>query len=251
MDPGFRPRSSESVIEEIQKLKKDYHVSYFLFEDDLLMSSKKRIIEFCEKLIRENVNISFTCNGRLNYAVPEVLDIMKRAGCRFINYGIESLDEEALRVMNKNLTVKQITEGIENTIAMGIDPGINIIFGNIGENAESLKKGVEFILKYNTYAQMRTIRPVTPYPGCPLYYYAIEKGLLEGPEDFYERKHLNSELLAVNFTSLTDDEVHQLLFEANSILIKDHLKNLQQNYDTILRKIYFEKDITYRGFRQT
>lgn len=44
-----------------------------------------------------------------------------------INYGIESLDEKALRVMNKALTVKQITGGIENTLACGISPGFNII----------------------------------------------------------------------------------------------------------------------------
>ena len=55
---------------------------------------------------------------------------------------------------------------------------------------------------------MRTIRPVTPYPGSPLYYYAIEKGLLKDCEDFYEKKHLNSDLLSINFTELTDNEFH-------------------------------------------
>ena len=41
--------------------------------------------------------------------------------------------------------------------------------------------------KIQLYGQVRTIRPVTPYPGCPLYYEAIEKGLLEGPDDFYNK----------------------------------------------------------------
>jgi len=251
MDPGVRIRSPESIIEEMRMLKKDYGVTYFFFSDDLLMTSKRRTIEFCEKVIRSNLNIHFLCNGRLNHAVPEVLNVMKRAGCRFINYGIESLDEEALQRMNKKLTVEQTIKGIENTIDVGIHPGLNIIFGNIGENADSLKKGVEFLLKYNTYAQLRTIRPVTPYPGCPLYYYAIEKGLLEGPEDFYERKHLNSDLLAVNFTGLPDEEFHQLLFEANKVLIEDYFETQKRTYIDTARKLYLEKDVTFRGFRQT
>ena len=33
-------------------------------------------------------------------------------------------------------------------------------------------------------AQLRTFRPVTPYPGSPLYYYAIETDVLKDAEDF-------------------------------------------------------------------
>lgn len=251
MDPGFRPRSPEAVIEEMSILKRDYGVTFFDFVDDLFMFGENRIIEFCEKLIRVNLNIHFICEGRLNFATPEVLQVMKRAGCIFINYGIESLDEAALEVMNKKLTVDQIIKGVENTLAVGIHPGLNIIFGNIGETPDSLRQGVEFLLKYTTYSQLRTIRPVTPYPGCPLYYYAIEKGLLEGPEDFYERKHLNSDLLTVNFTELSDEEFYRLLFEANRVLIEDYFEKQKLDYVDMARKLYIEKDVTFRGFRQT
>src|SRR4030042_2752179 len=127
--------------------------------------------------------------------------------------------------MKKGLTVKQIEKGIENTLAVGISPGFNIIFGNIGETAESLKLGVDFLLKYDDHAQLRTIRPVTPYPGSPLYYYAIEKGLLKDCADFYENKHTNSDLLSVNFTDLSDDEFYRVLFEANKTLLENYYKH--------------------------
>lgn len=251
MDHGHRPRSNEAIIEEIRILKSYYNVSYVEFMDELLMNSTKRTIELCEAFIKARLNIKWFCNGRLNFAYPEVLKIMKEAGCVFINYGIESLDEQALKAMNKALTVKQIVSGIENTLACGISPGFNIIFGNIGENERSLKAGVDFLLKYDDHGQLRTIRPVTPYPGSPLYYYAIEKGLLEGPEDFYEQKHLNSDLLAVNFTDLSDDEFHKLLCEANSKLIENYYTSqLQKSLDRA-KKLYFEKDSSFRGFRST
>lgn len=215
------------------------------------MSSVRRTVELCESFIKAKLNIKWACNGRLNYAKPEVVKIMKEAGCVFINYGIESMDEKALRAMNKALTVKQIINGIENTLAAGISPGYNIIFGNIGETAESLRLGVEFLLKYDDHSQMRTIRPVTPYPGSPLYYYAIQKGLLKDCEDFYENKHTNSDLLAVNFTDLSDDEVHRLLYEANKKLIENYYSfQLNRSLETA-RKLYFEQDASFRGFRQT
>lgn len=250
MDQGFRPRSKESIIEEIQILKKDYNISYIAFSDELLMSSEQRTIELCESFIKAKLNIKWDCNGRLNYAKPDVLKIMKESGCVFINYGIESMDEVALKNMKKSLTTQQIVTGIENTLAAGINPGYNIIFGNIGENANSLKLGVDFLLKYDDHAQLRTIRPVTPYPGSPLYYYAIEKGLLKNCEDFYENKHTNSDLLTVNFTDMNDDEFYRCMYEANMKLLDNYFNYQKISINDTARKLYFDRDATFRGFRQ-
>lgn len=251
MDQGFRPRSAESIIEEIQILQKDYAISYIAFSDELLMNSVQRTTELCEAFIKAKLNIHWDCNGRLNYATPDVLNLMKDAGCVFINYGIESMDEQALRNMKKALTVSQITTGIENTLAAGISPGYNIIFGNIGENAESLRLGVEFLLKYDDHAQMRTIRPVTPYPGSPLYDLAIEKGFLKDCQDFYENKHLNSDLLSVNFTDMSDKEFYAALYAANKTLLDNYNCAVQKNVEKNLRKLYIENDASFRGFRQS
>lgn len=249
MDEGYRPRSSESIVEEIHILQGKYGITYVNFQDELLMSSEQRTVELCESFIRAGLKFKWFCNGRLNYAKADVLKLMKDAGCVFINYGIESLDEKILRVMNKALTVKQITNGIENTLASGISPGFNIIFGNIGETVESLKLGVEFLLKYDDQAQLRTIRPVTPYPGSALYYYAIEKGLLRDCEDFYENKHINSDLLSVNFTDLTDDEFHNALMEANIKLVENYFEKMKQSYFKQIKNLYQKKDEKFRGFR--
>lgn len=251
LEKGYRARSPESIVEELQILKTDYGIHHFQFGDELVMLSEKRTVELCEAFIRAELNVTWDCNGRLNYAKPSVLSTMKKAGCVFINYGIESLDDEMLRVMNKKLTVAQIIRGVEATIASGISPGLNIIFGNIAETREILQSGVEFLLKYDQHINLRTIRPVTPYPGSPLYYYAIEKGLLKDCADFYEKKHLNSDLLTVNFTDMSDEEVHGALFEANKKLIKRYF---EQKYDATMAEaegLYLNHDANFRGFRQT
>lgn len=251
MDKGFRPRSNEAIIEEIRYLNKEYGVTYIAFGDELLMSSKERTVSLCEDFIRSGTDFIWDCNGRLYYATDEVIKLMKRAGCVFINYGIEAFDDQILKNMNKALTTSQIVRGIENSLANGVSPGFNIIFGNIGENRRTLQQGVDFLLKYDDGAQMRTIRPVTPYPGSPLYYIAIEQGLLEGPEDFYENKHVNSDLLAVNFTELSDEEFHQALFEANSALLKNYFKNKSKQAIRIAEDLYINMNANFRGFRQS
>ncbi len=251
LDVGFRPRSNESIIEEIKMLKKNYGITFIAFGDELLMSSRERTISLCNDFLKHKLNIKWDCNGRLNYAKKDVLNLMKKAGCVFINYGIEAVDDQILKNMNKALTVKQIINGIEATLEADISPGLNIIFGNIGENKDTLNKGVEFLLKYDDGAQLRTIRPVTPYPGSPLYYYAIEKGLLKDCEDFYENKHLNSDLLAINFTDMNEEEFHLALLEANSRLITNYFNKKLESVIKQATILYTRRDATFRGFRQT
>lgn len=251
LDKGFRPRSTKNIIDEILFLKEKYRITYISFWDELLMSSVSRMYEFCNALIEEKVDIHWSCNGRLNFASKdlEMLKLMKRAGCVFINYGIESMDDHCLKLMHKNLTTEKIIKGIENTISAGISPGLNIIFGNLGENKAVIEKDVEFLLKYDDQSQLRTIRPVTPYPGTELYNLAIEKGFIKNIEDFYENKHRNSDLLTCNFTELSDDEFYECLFWANSLLLDNYVNHLRQKNKEILENLYHAKDSNFRGFR--
>lgn len=250
IDKGFRPRKTEKILEEMWLLKDNYNVDYFAFQDELLMSSKERTMEFSQAIIDAGLSISWSCNGRLNYASAsrEMLALMKKAGCVFINYGIESVNDEALRNMHKSLTVNQIIKGVENTLAENISPGLNIIFGNIGETKQMLEADVEFLLKYDDHAQCRTIRPVTPYPGSPLYYYAIEKGLLKDCADFY-KKNTNSDLLTVNFTDMTDDEYYQELHKANLSLLNRYNEIHKKNMEETLEQLYVHRNAHFRGFR--
>jgi radical SAM superfamily enzyme YgiQ (UPF0313 family) len=250
MDKEFRARSVEAIIEEIMLLKREYGINYFIFSDELLMSSVKRTINICEEFIKAGLNIKWNCSGRLNFAKREVLNIMKRAGCVFINYGVESVDNNVLKNMRKALNVEQIIKGIEATLIAGISPGLNMIFGNIGDNKETLNKAVEFLLKYDDCAELRTIKPVTPYPGSPLYYTAIDKGFIKDCEDFYENKHTNSDLITTNFTELNDDEFHRCLFDANKKILTNYYNRQLSTSVEQARRLYIDKDTSFRGFRQ-
>ena len=251
MDKGFRPRRAEAIVEEIQYLKKEFHISYIAFSDELLMSSKQRTLEICEAFLKANLNIKWDCNGRLNYASPDILAVMKKAGCVFINYGIEAYNNDVLKKMNKALSIRQINLGIEATLDAGISPGLNMLFGHIGDNKETLNAAVQFLIKHDDGAQMRTIRPVTPYPGSPLYDYAVDKGLIKDIQDFYENKHLNSDLFAANFTGLSDEELYSELSNANVQLTENYFENKKKLMISQIKQLYSERDVSFRGFRQS
>jgi radical SAM superfamily enzyme YgiQ (UPF0313 family) len=249
LTPGFRGRSAKSIVEEIEYLKREYSISYIAFADELLMNSPQRTIEIAEALMP--LGITWECNGRLNYARPEVLYVMKKSGCTFINYGIEAFDDEVLKNMNKHLTCEQITKGIEATLKADISPGLNIIWGNIGDSPRSLKKGVEFIKKYGDGAQMRTIRPVSPYPGSPLFEEAVKRGLIKDVADFYENKHKNSDFFTCNFMEIGEEEAYRALMNANCELIHDYYLKKQTADLSACVDLYTKRDGSFRGFRQS
>ena len=179
MDPGYRKRDPELLLDEVEYLYKNYGINRISFQDDLLMSSVEHTEEVCKAFLKRNLPVSWDCCGRLNYCSKELLQLMKDAGCVFIFYGVESMDQKILNVMKKALRPEMIIKGIEETLEVGISPGFGFIFGNRGDNKETLKKSVDFLIKYDDFAEKRTIRPVTPYPGSPLYTDAIQSGLLE------------------------------------------------------------------------
>ena len=74
--------------------------------------------------------------------------------------------------------------------------------------------------------------------------------MMKDCEDFYENKHANSDLLAVNFTELSDDQFHQCLLEANSRLITNYFTNKLNNSLDIANDLYLKKNPEFRGFRQ-
>jgi radical SAM superfamily enzyme YgiQ (UPF0313 family) len=251
LDEGFRPRSDEGIIEEIKLLKKDFGITFIYFCDELLLSSDDRAMRLSEAMMREKLNIKWMCCGRLNHAKPEVLAAMRRAGCVFIHFGIESFDDEILRNMKKALTTETIVKGVEASLAAGITPGLNVMFGIPGENLRTLRQTTDFVVKYDNGAQVRNIKPVIPFPGTELYAEAIRLGLIEDCADFYENKHLNSDLMTVNFTELTDDEFYLALHEANQSILMNNHEIKQRKLIDMLNNLYVERNIDFRGFRQT
>ncbi|MDO8592398.1 MAG: radical SAM protein [bacterium] len=255
MEKGIRLRSIDNIIAEIKILFSRYGVNCHAFIDDLFVFSKQRLREFEQALAQSGLKIKFNCNARVDIIDKEMVEILKRCGCQFINFGFESSSNEVLKLMHKNATAEQNIRALELVKADGgIGMGLNFLWNNLGDNEATLRKNVELIKKYNTYYQLRTIRPVTPYPGSDLYYQLIKMGKLKGPDDFF-KKFKNSDLMLVNLMDIPDHKVYELLLEVNSDLILDHYSHTDGDREEAKRLIqqfsdlYAGKTVKFRGAR--
>lgn len=254
MEKGIRFRKLEKVIEEIKLIKERYGVTFFMFVDELFVFPRKRVFEFEDLLKKNNLKIKWYCQSRADLFDEEVANSLKRSGCKFVNIGIESMDQAVLDKMNKRMTVEQNIKALEVANKVDIGLGLNFLWGQENDTEETLRKNVEALKSYNKFDQIRTIRPPTPYPGSSMYNDAINKGLLKGPEDFF-KKFKNSDLLVVNMTEFSDKKFYELLFEANKELILHHFKNTTKDMKEAQKLIddfhnlYFKKKYSFRGAR--
>lgn len=254
LERGLRVRSMDNVIEEMKILQGKYNISYFNFQDEHFLFSKKRLFEFRDAVDKHKMKIKFFCNARVDLFDREIAECLNGIGCEKLNVGFESMDQQVLDAIKKHTTVEQNIQLAETAKEAGLNMGLNFMWGNPGDTEESLRKNVEFLKKYNTFQELRTIRTMSPYPGSPIYYEGVKSGLLKGPEDFFD-KFKNSDLLTVNFTDIPEAKFYSLLFEANKELIINHCENSAMQIDEaekiiqLFHNLYFEKECKFRGAR--
>jgi radical SAM superfamily enzyme YgiQ (UPF0313 family) len=256
-EKGIRFRSIQNVMEEMKQLYDKYNITYFIFQDELFIANIKRLKEFIQGLKDWGMygKIKYNMGGiRANIVTDELAQLLKESGCEYANVGFESMDQQGLDEMDKRETVEDNIRCAEILRKYKVTMGLNFIWGVPSDNEETLKRRVEFLRKYNSYSECRTIRFVTPYPACQMYLDAIDKGLLKDAEDFYNR-FKNSDLLTVNFTKIPTEEAYRMMFKANTELILDHLKHSVMSVDEardILKGffgLYFEGMEKFRGAR--
>ncbi len=256
MEKGIRFRSIDNFVLELKYLKEKYNINNFFFDDEMFVLNKNRLLSFEKYLNKYNLNINFFCSARVDIINSDVVKILKRCGCSTISIGLESLDDNVLKIMNKNTTSEDNIRAIETILEIGdIYVSLNFLWGNIGDTEEGLEKIVNFIKKYNTYQEVRTVRPPTPYPGSELYYESIRQGKLKGPDDFFNR-FVNSDLYMINFTNIPLTKFYNLLLCANKELLIDYYvntSNKMEECDQLInnfKDLYGGKNVKFRGSRK-
>jgi len=169
-------RSVESIIEEIKYLVNNFGIKEISLSDDTFTISKSRVMDFCRRILKDKINLTWSCNSRVEKIDEEALRLMKKAGCHHICYGIESADDKILKNINKNIDLDKARVLIKLTKKAGITCRASFMFGNPGETEETMQKTLDFAIAVKPDFAIFNI--TTPYPGTPMYEWAKENGYL-------------------------------------------------------------------------
>ncbi|MEN8160146.1 MAG: radical SAM protein [Myxococcota bacterium] len=162
-----RAYSPARVVEMIGHLHERWGVRHIGFVDDLFLASRLRVTEFCERLIETGLPITWTCAARVDTVKPDLLALMKRAGCWEISFGLETGSDALLAAMDKSARVERSEQAVRWTHAAGIRTKGLFMLGYPGEDEESLRATREFVRRIPM--DIMNLTKFTPYPGSPIY----------------------------------------------------------------------------------
>ncbi len=159
--------SAEYVIDMIKLLYDKYNIREISIEDDTFLLHKKRLIKICSNIIKNDINISWTCNGRVDAVNYDTLKLMKESGCWQIGYGIESGSQKILDSCKKNITIEQTKNAVKLSHKIGIEAKGFFIIGFPEDTKDTIRETINLAL--NLPFSDVTVTKLTPFPGTEIY----------------------------------------------------------------------------------
>lgn len=168
---GVRLRSPELLVEEMIELKKQGIHNIHMYAD-LFTVNREQVIELCRLMIRENLNIRWTCNSRVDYVDEEMLQLMAQAGNWLISWGIESGNEQILKHARKGAYPDKARQALTWARQAGIKNWGYFIIGLPGETEATIRQTIDFAKALPL--DIALFHVAAPYPGTPFFFEVVE-----------------------------------------------------------------------------
>ena len=140
---------------ELEYWNKKFDVKMFIFRDPVFSINKKHTFEFCNELIKKDLNIKFVIETHLRILDTDLIKILKQAGLKAVKVGVESFDENVLKAsgrfsVTKDQQLKKIRELEKNNVQVSA----MYILGFPTDTDDTINKTINYSKKLNTtYAQ--------------------------------------------------------------------------------------------------
>jgi len=173
--------SAERIVSDIEYLIKEYGAKGIYFREDNFTLNRKRLVEFCELLLKKGINIPWACETRVSNLNKDVIELMSRAGACGFYFGVESGSQRILDFLKKDIKVEQTRRAFELCHRFGINTAASVIVGVPTETQDDIRQ---------TYSLLKDIKPTITWfnvfvgiPNSELYQYAIKNKLYEFIDD--------------------------------------------------------------------
>lgn len=167
-------RKPENIIKEIEHVYHLYNLKEFFIVDDTFTLVPKRTIIFCELLaeLQAKVGASFSwgCESRADVVSRELLTAMAGAGCKMIQFGMESGNNDILKSIKKAITYEQLYEAVKMAHELGIRTNVSYIIGHPEDTEETINETLDKALTLKKKFNANILCSInTPYPGTELH----------------------------------------------------------------------------------
>lgn len=179
---GYRYRSPQLVVDEIEYLVRHFNVRHFFFVDEVLFQKRDHILTLAREIINRKLDICWAGNSRVNSPAldDEVIEYAIKAGCVRVDFGVETGSPKILKEIHKGITLPQIYKSHKEVQRHGLATTSLMMVGHPGESFEDVLASIRLIAYLES--DYSAFGPSTPFPGTPLYKLAKDRGWLRSDD---------------------------------------------------------------------
>jgi anaerobic magnesium-protoporphyrin IX monomethyl ester cyclase len=185
MGRTWRFNSVAYVLRHMELLISEYGVRHFHLEDDNIGLDPARFRGLLEGIIDKHWDITWdTANGiRVHGMDREMLGLIRASRCTYLEFGIESGNQETLdRIVKKGIRLDDVERVLSGCKSLGIDVHALYVVGLPGETRDGIEQTFGFakraLWRYDAVPHLCMARPL---PGTELFEICERKGYLTDP----------------------------------------------------------------------
>lgn len=199
----LRCRPTASVVDEMERLNKDYGIESFHFTDPVLNVPRGHLEGICEEILRRKLKVRWDGFMREDQLNERNVALFERAGCECFSFSPDGLCQESLDVLGKNMSEAQILKAA-SLVAQTDTVSVYHFMVNVpGETKETCEKGIQFIEKlYEVHSKKRNLgtlvlNNIRILPGTAIEVMARANGVINAETDllyptYYNPKPFNT-----------------------------------------------------------
>ena len=172
-----RKRSPANILAEVRQCVEQHGIRHFIFWADHFTFDGRWVLDLCKTFINADLGITWSANARADTIDREMVQAMKRAGCKAVSIGIESGSQDILDRTGKGITLGRIRQAVRLLKDAQLTTLGYFLFGLPWETRESSEETIRFSLELDCdYANFFI---AAPFPGTRYYEYALKNDWLD------------------------------------------------------------------------
>jgi anaerobic magnesium-protoporphyrin IX monomethyl ester cyclase len=214
---GFRACSPSYVVDEMRVLVDQYKCTNISVADDLFTFDKKRSIAICDEIMNRDMKITWGCSVRADTVDRELLSKMRESGCVALFIGIETVNENVMKLIKKGLKFEKVKKSIRIAKELGFHVKASFILGLPYQTPDEPDKILEFVKEAGLEppGDMITINMLCPFPGTDIFDHPEKYGLRIVSDNFTLYNGLNCVIESESFPRSEVIDSYMKIMESN------------------------------------
>lgn len=171
-----RARAPRLIMDEVRMLVEECGARYIFFSDDIFTLNRKWVGELLDLLKEFPYPLEWGCATRVDVVDRPLLEAMAKAGCRAIQFGIESGAQSVLDSV-KHIQKEQALAAVEAAVAAGIEVASSFMVPFPEDTRETIRETTAFMKRLGELGSKILLSYTTPYPGTYFHQEAEALGL--------------------------------------------------------------------------